>query len=285
VSNRREIAVGLLVAEDGRLLLQHRDDKPGLTGAGRWGLFGGHLEPGERPDEAFLREMQEELTWRPRHFERYQTREVDGGGWHHISHAFAAHLDVPLDALDQREGQGMALFAPDAPPAATVDGLPEFIAEFAASRVYTRMRRSWPALTVTALLVDRDGRFLLQHRDDKPGIGNPGMWGSFGGEIEPYETPEQALLRELDEELGWQPSRYAFVNAYALQEDGHHLLVYVYAALVDVPESSLVLGEGQGMGFFAPDALPEKTVPALRDLIHWFTTNARFEGLRRTRAP
>jgi 8-oxo-dGTP diphosphatase len=107
------------------------------------------------------------------------------------------------------------------------------------------------------------------------------MWGSFGGEIEPYETPEQALLRELDEELGWQPSRYAFVNAYAVQEDGHDLLVYVYAALVDVPESSLVLGEGQGMGFFAPDALPEKTVPALLDLIAWWSRRELYESIRK----
>ena len=70
------IAVGLIVAEDGRLLLQHRDDKPGLPGAGLWGFFGGHLEPGETPSRAFLREMREELGWRPRHFEHYLTREL-----------------------------------------------------------------------------------------------------------------------------------------------------------------------------------------------------------------
>ena len=43
---KRHVAVGLIVADDGRVLLQLRDDKPGLPGAGQWGFFGGHLEPG-----------------------------------------------------------------------------------------------------------------------------------------------------------------------------------------------------------------------------------------------
>src|SRR5581483_9047578 len=40
-----EVAVGLILSEDGRLLLQHRDDKPGIINPGRWGGFGGHLDP------------------------------------------------------------------------------------------------------------------------------------------------------------------------------------------------------------------------------------------------
>jgi 8-oxo-dGTP pyrophosphatase MutT (NUDIX family) len=54
---------------------------------------------------------------------------------------------------------------------------------------------------VAALLVLEDGRYLLQHRDDKPQIWYPDYWGLFGGAIEEGETLIAALRRELKEEL------------------------------------------------------------------------------------
>ena len=56
-------------------------------------------------------------------------------------------------------------------------------------------------LLVSAVaLIDRDGRVLLAQRPE----GKPmaGLWEFPGGKIEPGETPETALIRELDEELG-----------------------------------------------------------------------------------
>ena len=56
-------------------------------------------------------------------------------------------------------------------------------------------------LLVSAVaLIDHDGRVLLAQRpEDKP---MAGLWEFPGGKIEPDETPETALIRELDEELG-----------------------------------------------------------------------------------
>ena len=274
---RRTVAVGLIVDGDGRLLLQLRDDKLGIPAAGLWGLFGGHVEPGESPSEAFLREMNEELTWRPHQFEQYDTREVDSDGWHATSHVFAAHLDVPFDALVQREGQGMALFDAAALPDRTTPGIAPLIREFAGSRTYDRVRRSWAAMSTAGLLVDREGRFLLQHRDDRPDIANPGLWGTFGGEIEPNETPHDGFLRELREELGWAPASFELYRAYPYADGAQ--LIYFFAALVDVPIDHLVLGEGQGMAFFAPDALPETIVPDLRPVIERFAGAAAYRSL------
>ena len=296
-TRRAEVAVGLIVADDGRLLLQHRDDKPEITGAGLWGFFGGHLEPGEQASAAFLREMHEELGWRPLHFEHYLTREVDrrdgdkGYGWHVTSHVFAAHLDVTLDRLMLGEGQAMALYAPDGLPEAIVPGLAGIIEEFARTDAYKRVKHAWDLISTTGLLVDAAGRFLLQLRDDEPGIVNPGMWGSFGGRVEPHETdaretPEEGFLREMREELGWQPPSFELYAAGPYRSlsdaDPRRQLIYVYAAPVGVPLDALVLGEGQAMASFAPGALPENTVPALRALIRRFAASGAYvEMIRR----
>ena len=62
-----------------------------------------------------------------------------------------------------------------------------------------------PAEAAAALIVTADARYLMQHRDDKPGIFFPGWWGCFGGAVEPGESPADAIRRELDEELGYRP--------------------------------------------------------------------------------
>lgn len=276
---RRAIAVGLLVAADGRILLQLRDDDPSIINPGRWGFFGGHVEAGETPEQAFLREMREELGWRPRHFEPYATREVDRDGWHVTSHVFAAHLDADSGALTLGEGQAMALFAPDALPANATPGARDVIAEFARTPAYDRVRERWDRITTAGLLVDARGRFLLQLRDDRPDIANPGLWGSFGGAVEPYESPHEGFLRELQEELGWQPRDFTLHLAAPRDAPWGRELIYVLAARVDVPPDSLVLGEGQALGFFAPDALPPDTVPALASLIRRYARTPEYRAL------
>lgn len=299
VTDTPQVAVGLIVAEDGRLLLQHRDDRPGVSGAGLWGFFGGHLEPGERPPAAFLREMREEIGWRPRHFEHYLTADAPplpgdkGYGLGVISHVFATHLDVPPDALTLNEGQALALFEPDALPDRIVPGLVGVIEAFARSRAYGRVRRPWDLISTTGLIVDAEGRFLLQHRDDRPDIVSPGLWGSFGGAVEPDETdepetPDDGFLRELREELRWQPPSIALYDGFPYRslEDGdpRRQLIYVYAAPLDVPLDRLELCEGQGMAAFAPDGLADRTVPALRDLIRRFAADPLYEATRRAAA-
>ena len=61
-----------------------------------------------------------------------------------------------------------------------------------------------PLSASVAILLVEDGSYVVQHRDDKEHIWYPDHWGLFGGAIEPDESPNQALLRELQEELDIQ---------------------------------------------------------------------------------
>ncbi len=55
-------------------------------------------------------------------------------------------------------------------------------------------------LVVACALVDADGRVLIGQRQE--GDDFPGMWEFPGGKVEPGETPETAIIREMEEELG-----------------------------------------------------------------------------------
>src|SRR5579872_5910368 len=55
-------------------------------------------------------------------------------------------------------------------------------------------------LQVVAAILERDGRILIGQR--KPGQSHALQWEFPGGKVEAGETPEQALARELEEELG-----------------------------------------------------------------------------------
>ena len=113
---------------------------------------------------------------------------------------------------------------------------------------------------VAAILMTSSHRYLLQHRDAKPNIWDPDRWGLFGGAIDIGETPEQALERELIEELELRPKssfRYFTQIAWDYGPWGHGIkLRYYYEVLVTEEEiCSTVLHEGQAMQFFSVDEI------------------------------
>ena len=58
-------AAAIIVTDDGRYLLQLRDDIPRIFYPGYWGCFGGAISAGETPLEALTRELAEELEFPP----------------------------------------------------------------------------------------------------------------------------------------------------------------------------------------------------------------------------
>ena len=81
---------------------------------------------------------------------------------------------------------------------------------------------------VAAALVDLEGRVLLQQRPE--GKSMAGLWEFPGGKVEPGETPEAALIRELGEELAIAvPHACLAPAAFASASLGdRHLLLLLY---------------------------------------------------------
>lgn len=120
------------------------------------------------------------------------------------------------------------------------------------------------ARAVTAVLLTEDGRFLLQLRDDIPGILLPGHWACFGGHVDPGESREDALRRELWEELRFTvgETQWFFESVYSLPRSFRRRVrvtwFVVPLALADIPH--LDQQEGSDMALFTLEqalALPK----------------------------
>ena len=92
------------------------------------------------------------------------------------------------------------------------------------------MSSSYPLLIVVAVaLIAEDGRILVQQR--APHRSMAGLWEFPGGKVEPGETPEQALVRETEEELGIALDAAPIPAAFASEKLGdRHMLLLLYTA-------------------------------------------------------
>ncbi len=110
-----------------------------------------------------------------------------------------------------------------------------------------------------ALLATPDGRYLMQLRDDKPGLRLAGHWALFGGAVEPGETEEQALRRELREELDYEAGevRWFTRSLHVLPRGQARILLLDFFAVPIAPEAvdRMVLREGADMRLFRVEAL------------------------------
>lgn len=71
-------------------------------------------------------------------------------------------------------------------------------------------------LTVTAALIRKEGKILIARR--RPGISHAGRWEFPGGKPEVGETPEEAIVREIEEEMGIMTT----VDAYFGESIAHN---------------------------------------------------------------
>lgn len=115
-------------------------------------------------------------------------------------------------------------------------------------------------LLVTAVaLIDPEGRVLLAQRPEGKSLA--GLWEFPGGKVEPGETPESALIRELKEELGidtWK-SCLAPLTFASHSYDDFHLLMPLFACR---RWEGIVQGhEGQNLAWAKPAKLRDYPMP------------------------
>ncbi|MEH2454846.1 NUDIX hydrolase [Nostoc sp.] len=97
---------------------------------------------------------------------------------------------------------------------------------------------------VAIAILYQKNKFLMQLRDNIPGILYPGYWGLFGGHIEPDETPDLAVKREILEEIGYNLPSFVEFGCYFDERVVRH----VFHAPLLVELNELVLNEGWDMG-------------------------------------
>jgi 8-oxo-dGTP pyrophosphatase MutT (NUDIX family) len=111
---------------------------------------------------------------------------------------------------------------------------------------------------VSAIPVNAQGKILLQQRDDRPDLLFPGFWTTFGGAIEEGETPEEAMRRELLEEIELDlPMKLWTVYDEKVNLGGNLVPVrrYIFIGPIDQPAESIKLNEGQALGYFGLEDL------------------------------
>ena len=131
-----------------------------------------------------------------------------------------------------------------------------------------------PIDVAVGVLIDAQGRFLLASRP--PGKVYEGYWEFPGGKFEAGETLEQALRRELQEELGitigavhpWQQEVF----------DYPHALVRLHFCKVYDWSGSFEMREGQQMSWQDLPVQVQPVLPGTLPVLRWFAAERGHDG-------
>lgn len=114
-------------------------------------------------------------------------------------------------------------------------------------------------LVAACALVDADGRVLLSQRP--AGKHLAGLWEFPGGKVEPGETPEETVVRELGEELGIEtrtaclaPLTFA---SHAYEDFNFLMPLFVCRRFWGIPQPR----EGQGLKWVRPTKMRDYPMP------------------------
>lgn len=109
-----DAVAAIILTEDGRYLLQHRDDIPQIWFPDHWGCFGGAVDAGEDPVAALKRELYEEIEFVPKeiaYFTRFDFDLTELG----MDRYYRIYYVMPMTAAEQNrlvlhEGRAVQAF-------------------------------------------------------------------------------------------------------------------------------------------------------------------------------
>jgi 8-oxo-dGTP diphosphatase len=131
-----------------------------------------------------------------------------------------------------------------------------------------------PVDVAVGVLIERDGRFLLTSRPE--GKVYAGFWEFPGGKLEPGETVEQALCRELHEELG---IRIGPVQPWKIEVvDYEHACVRLHFCKVFDWQGDFEMREGQAMAWQSLPVQVRPVLPGTIPVLQWFAAEQGFAG-------
>lgn len=279
----------LLIAADGSILLQQRDDDVPPAGVGRWTPPGGGREAGEEPRETALREFEEEtgvVLQRMRFFESVTPDDVPELLPRKL-HIFFADDQVPRDQIVVNEGLDFQYHHPRTFAELKMNpGTRRLLDRFLATDFYrgtVSLLQPYKA-GVGVIALDRWGRALLQLRDaDLPADRYPNTWSIPGGILEPGEAPDAGAFREFEEETGILLQDLKLFRLFRREPDfpaSTTDLYHVYFADPDIDESEVRVNEGQAFKYWGPRELESLEMPVhARAIMEQFFESAHYKRL------
>jgi len=111
------IAAIILENDRGEFLLALRDNKSWIPFPDHWDLIGGHVEEGETPEEALVREYKEELDLDLKEYSFFRKYEcLTGDAYENIKYIYSGKINIPIEEITLLEGQRPQYFTRDEIP-------------------------------------------------------------------------------------------------------------------------------------------------------------------------
>jgi len=104
---------------------------------------------------------------------------------------------------------------------------------------------------VGILFENSEGKILFLLRDNKPTIPYPNQWDILGGIVEEGETPEEAIVREMKEEIELDLQDFQVFKEYCWPEK----IETVFQKKMDLDIGRVNLHEGQKIQYFSKEEL------------------------------
>lgn len=282
-----------LVDPRGHVLMQERDEHA-PTHPDVWWFPGGGLDPGEEPVEGAVRELAEEtgIVLAPEDLTdlgRFEQTTEGGPLWFHF---YVARTSLRDSDVDCQEGRQIVFVDP-----ARWDGLetaPLLATVRPALEGWLGAHRPAPSPDARCfagvILVDREGRILLQERDEHAPI-DPEKWGLAGGHLEPGEDFAPAAGRELEEETGVRlgPGELELWREVIVDHGAAHGTwdrMQVFVAATDLTDAHIDCREGRRIVFVDPrTALGLVLSSAAADIVPAFLGSETYRRLHTRHIP